>query len=71
MRKMIIFIKWDFWRVKAALECLVRRQIPMWVAVLYYCILGALVLPFAPLLWIYVKIRLHFAYKAIDKLGEV
>lgn len=70
MEKIINFIKMDFWMVKDALECLVKRQIPLWVFTIYYVTLGAIALPFIPLIWIYVKIRIHFMMKAIEKRLE-
>ena len=70
MEKIINFIKMDFWMVKDTLECLVKRQIPLWVFTIYYVTLGVIMIPILPLIWIYVKIRVHFMMKAIEKRLE-
>jgi hypothetical protein len=57
---MINWIKRDFITVREALGYLVKKEVPMGIAVLYYVILGIITLPLALILWpiykIYTKI---------------
>ena len=55
---MIKFIKNDYRNVTEALEYLVGRKIPFGICLLYYIIVGAIALPFAPFAWLYCKIQI-------------
>lgn len=50
---MIKFIKNDYKQVIEALGYLVGRKIPFGIGLLYYIIVGAIALPFVPLVYIW------------------
>jgi len=52
----------DFKSVREQLGYYFGREIPLWIAILYYVIVGALVLPFLPFLrvWLNRKIKKMF-----------
>jgi uncharacterized integral membrane protein len=65
---MINKIKWDFMGVKWQLEYLVKRDIPMGIAILYYVVVGVIMLPFYPIMWVSTKIYLRRLEKQCEKL---
>ncbi len=60
----------NFWMVKSGLEEWFHRDIPVWVALIWYILaapIGLILAPFAILgTWIYVKIKYWMIEKELD-----
>lgn len=64
---MIKHIKNDYKNVTEALGYVVGRKIPLGIGILYYIIVGAIMLPFMPFIWIYYKLYLLKVKRYLNK----
>ena len=64
---MIKIIKRDYVNVKSALECLVERNIPDWIFILYYLLMIPIGIILTIPLWIFYYIRIKIILRKISK----
>ena len=67
---MINFIKNDFRSVREALGYLVRREVPVGIAILYYVIVVAFTMILAPFIWIGCMITVKHYERKLKRMME-
>ena len=69
MKKIINYLKNDFIKVRFYLGLQFNREIPFGIALLYYVVVGIIVLPLVPFAWIGTRIWIFYIKRQMKKEG--